>query len=255
MNIISLFNRKGGVGKSTIALNLAVGLSRQGHTVLAIDNDAQGNSSAVLCPRDEAHVGYSTAADLYSSPSISVRAVSPTLYVLPGGPDLEDVQYEDNAASRFAKNVRALAGNFDFVIIDNNPHISNLTCGAILAATHWLVPIQAERWSVDGLASLNALMRNLRSQFPDFLCDGTFLGFVITMYSKNITGQRQIRNYLRKIQPDLLFENPLSRRTAYSDATTRGLSIFDYAPGGPEEAEFLALLTEIKNKIRRNAHG
>lgn len=255
MNIISLFNRKGGVGKSTLALNLAVGLSRQGHTVLAIDNDGQGNSSAVLCPKGATHDEFSSAADLYSSPSISVRAVSPTLYVLPGGPELEDVQHEPNAASRFAKNVRALSGNFDFVIIDNNPHISNLTCGAILAATHWLVPIQAERWSVDGLASLNALMRDLRYQFPDLMRDGTFLGFVITMFSKNITGQRQIRNHLRKHQPDLLFETTLSRRTAYSDATNKGMSIFDYAPGGPEASEVSALIAEIKNKIRGRAHA
>ena len=242
MPIITLANQKGGVGKTTLAFNLAHGLAREGKKTLVIDNDPQANlthSFIVDAPQ-------AATWTLYEGRTDNPQAVAENLFLIGATDELEGFSDADSGLHEFKAILSAVAQKniFDFIIIDNNPQISNLTIAAIMAADYILIPLIPSKYSFQGINKLFTQIKHLKEQG---LSQAEPIGFVENLKSNTIL-HRQNSNALRKNYPQLHFEAKISRRTSLEESPIHRQSIFDYEPEGKAAFEFSQLVKEILSK-------
>jgi len=249
MHVVSVLNLKGGVGKTMTTLTLGAALALRGKRVILVDNDPQGNLSSIFRPEHGFLNPEGWTSSLYSAEGpVRIASVRDNLYLLAGTKSLAGVRAKDEGPGIFADRIAKLkTAGVDFVLIDNNPQLSNLSLAGILAADFFLVPTQAEVWGYEGADGLNEAVQNLAKRYPGRKF-GKFLGFIITAYA-GTSGQRTLRNDMRRAYPDLLFETVIPRRTAFPDAIRERKTIFEYAPSGDEAAACNSLATEFLRKI------
>jgi chromosome partitioning protein len=247
--VIVFFNQKGGVGKSTLALNVAHDLSMRGYRTIAIDNDPQGNMSAVLRGKEEV-LANSQTKQLYNAAPVSFQPVRDNLWLTNADLSLYDHQDDERGLVEFAENIRKIQsrGICDYIVIDCNPSLTALTKAAILAGTHWIIPIKSERWSIDGLSQANEAIRAMGRNFPNLFV-GKFLGFVINQYKKNTQEHRRYRNTLRKKYESYLFQNYTSDSVHFASALSRNKTIFEFSPGSNQVLEVSSITSEIIEKV------
>lgn len=250
--VISVLNEKGGVGKSTVAINLVGELARRGYRVLGIDNDPQGNFSSVLLPNQRALEAdgeeVSTTSGLYYGHLEAITNAKQNIWICAADEGLVKAQYEDGGALEFDKMVRRIvkAGSVDYIVIDNTPLSSNLTHAGLIAANHWLITTMPEPFSIQGIARINNTIRRCRNVYPKL--GGKILGIVLNMFSLSIR-HRKYRNGLRDKFPELLFETVLKRRVAYVDAHDAQKTVVEHAPSSSAANDVRRLVDEILNRI------
>jgi len=249
-NVLTLFNQKGGVGKSSLALNVAVEMSQRGYRVIAIDNDPQANLSSVLRGKKDISQG-SLTRTLYEDGSPSFQQVREQLWITNADQKLSEHQQNTRGLENFAEIIRDVEKKniCDVIVIDCNPSLTDLTRAAILAGTHWLIPIKCERWSIDGLAQANQTIVTLSKRYPR-LFHGTFLGFLVNQYKRNTQEHRKYRNVLRKKYPEHLFEGVVSDSIALATAQSKGMAVTEFKPNEKIASEIKEVTTEILNKMR-----
>ncbi|MBU0599075.1 ParA family protein [Patescibacteria group bacterium] len=245
-HVISLLNQKGGVGKTTIALNLVGELALRGFKVLGIDNDAQGNFSATL--RAESGEDGSSTSDLYAGRFKKAQRVMPNVWICPADSHMASAQFAEGGPGLFAKIVRSIAtdGRIDFIVIDNTPLISNLTYAGILAADHWLIPAMAEPYSMQGMAQVHRAIKDCSEAYPEV--QGKFLGIVFNLFGPSVRHWKT-RNALRKKYPDQVFETTIKRRAAFVDAISNHLPVVQAAPKSKAADDIRAFTSELLNRI------
>lgn len=242
--VISVMNKKGGVGKTTLSFNLAHGLAQQGFKVLAIDNDDQCNLTYSMLARGVKPEYFS--ADWYVASPTKVQSVCEKLWLLSGSDDLEEMDYIEAGPVNFADQISKVVakGVFDFIIIDCNPQVRNLTMAAIMAANHVIVPMQPSKYAVDGLRRLFKTIRQLRSTGAS---RAEFLGIVMNLVSHTKL-HRQTIQQLRKKHPDLIFDSVIRKRTAFEESPLRNQSIWQYNTDDKAVDEMRALVAEVVRK-------
>ena len=246
--IIAIANQKGGVAKTTTAINLSAALSQLGQKVLLIDFDPQGNASSGLgIDKNKLEKSvYDVLVNNVPPELLLVRNVRSNLDVLPAKVDLAGAEMElVTAISREVRLKDALAElreEYDFIIIDSPPSLGLLTINALTAANQYIVPIQCEYYALEGVTQLlNTIKLIQRSLNPALkLC-----GILMTMYDYRTKLSKQVVDDVRASFGKQVFQTVIPRNVRLSEAPSYGLSIIDYDPKSKGAESYLELAKEV----------
>jgi chromosome partitioning protein len=228
-SIIAVTNQKGGVGKTTTAVNLAYYLAKSGHKVLLVDFDPQGNATSGL-GIDKRNL-QATVIDVLSGEKTLEETVVKTkhknLFVLPTTPQLANAEVElAKVQHRFSRLKQGLADHpYDCVIIDCPPSLSLLTVNALIAANYVLLPVQAEFYALEGLGQLLETMQLVRKGLNPNL---ELLGVILTMVDSRTTLSNQVMAEVHKHFPGKVFQTVIPRNIRLAEAPSHGLPVGAY---------------------------
>jgi len=241
--ILCVANQKGGVGKTTTAVNLAVGLAKAGARTLLVDLDPQCNATTGLGARPTDRHPLVSQLPLKDS---LWQSAQPGLELLPGSRSFQDVEALANAARDEAATLRQhFAGGmsaYDFVLIDCPPSLGELTRTALAASTEVLMPIQCEYYAMEGLAQMIDVIRQVMDQQPGRL---QFGGIVLTMYDPYLELTREVEQEVREFFGEIVYWTVIPRDVTVSEAPSHGQSVLDYAPRGRGAMAYTELCMEV----------
>jgi chromosome partitioning protein len=247
--ILAIANQKGGVGKTTTAINLAAALAMRGKPTLLIDLDPQGNSSMSYMDIRGAE---KSMYDVFTDPAIHlsdviVQATSlPNLAVAPARIALAKLESrmvgELDAPFRLKDELAALKTQYANVVIDCPPALGLLTVNALVAATHLLIPIQSSYFALEGTDDLLETIEKVRQRPNPEL---QILGVVITMHDKRTALARDIQEQIRKVFGDKVFRTVISKSVRLEESPAYRESIFTFAPESTGAAEYYSLCEEV----------
>ncbi len=254
MKIIAVANQKGGVGKTTTAVNLGCALADEGLRVLLIDLDPQGNATSSLGMQDLE--GESLYEPLLGGVSIAERILPtrlPRLFIVPADLDLAGAEVEiarmDNHLTRLAETLVPLGSDetFDFVLLDCPPSLGILMTNALAAADELLTPIQCEYLALEGLVKIDRVIEQVRNSVGN---DRLRIGdIVMTMFDGRTKLSTQVVADVRNHFGKRVYETVIPRTVRLSEAPSFGKSIFEYDSSGAGARAYRALATEF---IRRH---
>ena len=251
--VITIANQKGGVGKTTTAVNLAAALAQHGSRVLVIDLDPQGNASTAL---DVDHrVGISSIYHVLveDQPLVGIiRAVDdiPLLYCAPATIDLAGAEIElVPMVAREGRLARALhaydESQLDYILIDCPPSLGLLTVNALVAAAEVLIPIQCEYYALEGLEQLLRTVEMVRSHLNQDLAVSTIL---LTMFDGRTRLASQVADEVRSHFGDVVLESIIPRSVRVSEAPSYGQSVMTYDPGSTGAVAYLEAARELAHR-------
>jgi chromosome partitioning protein len=254
MRIVALANQKGGVGKTTTAVNLGAALAELGHRILLIDLDPQANatSSFGLQGLDET----SLYEPLLGGASITEK-ILPTrrdgLFIVPADIDLAGAEVEiarmPNHLTRLAETLKPLQADdaFDFVLVDCPPSLGILMSNALAAADELLTPIQCEYFALEGLVKIVRLVEQVRNSGANKRLE--IGGIIMTMFDSRTKLSAQVVADVREHFGERVYETVVPRSVRLSEAPSFGKSILEYDPNGAAATAYRALAREF---IRRH---
>ena len=226
---IAVINQKGGVGKTTTAVNLAAQLAGPNTPVLLVDLDPQGNATSGL-GLDKTQMHATSYEVLFGRASLD-ETVMPTnregLFILPANANLAAAEVELVAQPNreFALKQAMQVGTFTYVIIDCPPALGLLTINALTAANTILIPVQSEYYALEGLGQLLATVQRVRQGLNPAL---DLLGVVLTMYDKRTSLSEQVMDELKQHFGDKLFKTVIPRNVRLAEAPSFGKTIFEH---------------------------
>ncbi len=246
--ILSIANQKGGVGKTTTAINLAAALAMRGKPTLLIDLDPQSNSSmSFIDIRTAARSMYDVFVDdTVHLADVIVPATLPNLSIAPARIALAKIESrlvgELDAPFRLKDKLAALKGQFTNVVIDCPPALGLLTINALVASTHLLIPIQSSYFALEGTDDLLETIEKVRQRPNPEL---QILGVVITMHDKRTALARDIQEQIRKVFGDKVFRTVISKSVRLEESPAYRESIFTFAPESSGATEYYRLCDEV----------
>ena len=255
--VFTIANQKGGVGKTTTAVNLAAALSRNGASVLVIDLDPQGNASTALGVNHQAHVSGSYEVVLGShtiAQVIQTSSDNPLLSVVPATINLAGAEIElvglEAREYRLREALREyLSGpssrGFHYVFIDCPPSLSMLTLNAFVAATEVLIPIQCEYYALEGLSQLLGTIDKIRQHLNPSLVVSTIL---LTMFDQRTNLSQQVAEDVRQHFPREVLKAVVPRSVRVSEAPSYGQTVVAYDPASTGAVSYAEAGLEIAQR-------
>ena len=246
--IIAIINQKGGVGKSTTAINLSAAIGELGKQVLLVDLDPQGNTSSGLGidKRQVGHCIYDALLNDVPLEEIIIPDVCEGLDVVPAtinlaGAEVELVS-EMARENRLKDAVGAMRGKYDYIFIDCPPSLGLLTVNALVAADKLLIPIQCEFYALEGVTKLLDSMKRVKTRLNPTL---DIYGVLLTMYDGRTTLSKQVVSEVRNFFGKMVFETLIPRTVKLSEAPSFGQPITQYDPAGKGAQAYSALAKEV----------
>lgn len=246
--ILAIINQKGGVGKTTTAIDLAAALGELNKAVLLVDLDPQGNASSGLGieKSDLEHCIYDVLLDDVAIEDIIIPDVYPGLDLAPAtinlaGAEVELVS-EMARENRLKESIGSLRGKYDFIIIDCPPSLGLLTVNAFVAADKLLIPIQCEFYALEGVTKLLDSMKRVKNRLNPSL---DIYGVLLTMYDNRTTLSKQVVDEVRGYFGALVFDTMIPRTVKLSEAPSFGQPITYYDPKGKGSISYLELAKEV----------
>ncbi|MBV0913518.1 ParA family protein [Anianabacter salinae] len=255
--IIAVANQKGGVGKTTTAINLGAALAGDGYNVLLVDLDPQGNASTGLGiePDDRTLTTYDLLLDDAPLADVILKTKVDGLLIAPATTDLSsaDIELVANEKRSFLLHdaLRQPAIDsyaFDYILIDCPPSLSLLTVNAMVAAHSVMVPLQSEFFALEGLSQLLLTIREVRqSANPNLRIEGV----VLTMYDKRNNLSQQVEQDARDNLGELVFKTVVPRNVRISEAPSFALPVLDYDPASKGSVAYRALAQELVSRYEQ----
>ena len=229
--VLALMNQKGGVGKSTTAVNLAAALGEKKYKVLVVDFDPQGNTTSGLGidkKSIEASI-YDAILNDVSAESIIRETTSQKVYILPSTIQLAGAEVELVSAIarelRLKEALESVKEYFDYILIDCPPSLGVLTVNALTACNALLIPIQCEFYALEGVTKLLESMRMVKSRLNPSL---DIYGVLLTMFDARTSLSKQVAEEVRNYFGDKVFKTMIPRNVRLSEAPSYGMSIIEY---------------------------
>jgi chromosome partitioning protein len=244
--IIAVANQKGGVGKTTTAINLATAMAACGRSVLLIDFDPQGNASTGLGIDERTHNSYSLIAGTSQADEAIQATQVPRLDMIPTVVDLSAAEVElsdlPDREFRLRSAISKITKRYQYIIIDCPPSLGMLTVNALAAATSVLVPLQCEFYALEGLSQL---MRTVEAVRAGLNGDLRMQGIVLTMYDSRNKLSSMVANDVRTHFGELVYSTMVPRNVRVSEAPSYGQPVLIYDLKCPGSQAYAALAAEL----------
>ncbi len=254
--IIAIVNQKGGVGKTTTAVNLAAGLGLKGKKTLLIDIDPQGNSTSgyginkreIVNSSYEVLIGQCPASDAIIKTKFKNVSVMPSSIQLVGA-EIELTEIKTERESSLKKAIAPVSDNYDYILIDCPPSLGHITLNGLCACDTFLVPVQCEYFALEGLSQLIATVRPVKRMYNSTI---EIEGVLLTMYDGRLNLTREVVDEIKKFFPKKLFKTVVPRGVKLSEAPSYGEPIQYYDKRSKGAAAYDKLAAEIIKNNRRD---
>src|SRR2546427_9386534 len=253
--IITVANQKGGVGKTTTAINLSAALAHRGKRTLLIDLDPQANSTIAFYDSGEIAT---SMFDVLSDSRVTMTAVikptkDPNVFVGPGRLALAKLEQvlagQFDAPYRLKDALAPVLKEFDYVVLDTPPSLGILTVNAMVTSTHLVVPIQAAYFAIEGTDDLLETYERIRARPNPAL---KVLGVVITLYDKRTNISRDTHEQIRSVFGPVLFKTRIGKNVRLEESPAYKETIFTFAPKSPGAQEYRKLALEVIQRVEED---
>lgn len=251
---IAIANQKGGVGKTTTAINLAASLAMNHKRVLLIDADPQANATSGLGiePKQMTSTIYECLVDEYPMTSAAVNTCVEGLDIVGSRIDLVGAELElinkENRENVLRRSIEDAKQDYDYILIDCSPSLGLITVNALTAADSVIIPVQAEYFALEGISKLLNTVRIIKSKLNTGL---RIEGFLLTMYDARLRLANQIYEELKSHFGDMVFNTVIPRNIKLSEAPSHGLPAIIYDPNSRGATSHLQLAKELIARGRR----
>ena len=251
--VICVTNQKGGVGKTTTAVNLCYYLAKDKFKTLLIDFDPQGNATSGL--NIDKTALKATMTDVLLGKAELSQVITPTKYkrydLAPTTPELANAEVEITSQqrkfTRLRDAVRTVADNYDYIIIDLPPSLSLLTVNGMIASNYVLLPVQTEFYALEGVAQLLESMKLVMKQANPSL---KLLGVLATMYDKRTSLSIQVYNEIKKYFKQLAFDTTIPRNVRVAEAPSHGVPVGAYDKFSKGAKAYKAFTKELEERTK-----
>lgn len=251
--IIAIVNQKGGVGKTTTAINLATYIAKAGNYVLMVDMDPQANATSGfgIDHRSLPHGMYESLIGSVPLSGIVCRSQHDGLAIAPATMQLAGASVElvtvEGREYRLRETLAEVRNNYDYIIIDCPPSLGLLTINSLVSADYVLIPVQAEYYALEGLGQLLHTIALVRENIESNV---SILGAVITMFDPRNRLSNQVMMELYKYFPETIFRSVIPRSVRLAEAPSHGKSILSYDPTSKAATSYERLAQEVLHSIQ-----
>jgi chromosome partitioning protein len=249
--VIAVVNQKGGVGKTTTAINVAALLANQQTRVLLIDLDPQGNATSGLAVSKEqaALTTYNVLCTNEPLAKVIHKTNVAQLFLVPANSNLAGAEVElvNRTQREFVLRQAIKESDYDYIVIDCPPSLGLLTINALTAATSVLIPVQAEYYALEGLSQLIKTIQAIRSSTNPQL---SLLGIVLTMFDKRNSLSEQVQAEIEQYFGDKTFKTIIPRNVRLAEAPSYGRTIYEHDRWSKGARAYKALTREIRSRLQ-----
>lgn len=250
--VIAFANQKGGVGKTTSAVNIAAAIGSKGKRVLLIDCDPQGNcSSGVGINKKNMRLStYDVLINRAGAENVITETPYENLWIMPANISLAGAEFElvssDEREGRLRKALAPVMDRFDYMFIDCPPSLGVLTVNALVASDGVIIPMQCEYYSLEGLSQLMVTIRQVKKLYNQGL---EITGILVTMYNGRLNLSVQVMDELKKYYAGKLFSTAIGRSVRLSEAPGFGMPILYFDKNSRGSQAYMAVADEIQERI------
>ena len=252
--IISIANQKGGVGKTTTAVNIAAGLTRKGKRTLLLDIDPQCNASSMFFEPEETE---DSILPLFTETNFNIETIIketkiPNLFSAPSTIHLAKVERmlagEIDAPLKLKKNMGVISEAFEYIIIDTPPSLGLLTVNALIASDYVLIPITPSPWAMEGVQDFLDTFKSIKETFNENL---SILGVIITMFDPRTVLAKDAVNQIKATFEELIFSEIVHRNVRLEESPAYGEDIFSFAPNSSGAYSYEKIVEEVIKRAEK----